>query len=190
MEAAAPNSPPKCWRWTNREKASIVRKVKRKVGEGVSIRAACKEMHIIPKQYCARKEIVEDGTLRINLCAYNDCKGPTNILDEVDEELLKFVFELRETGMPVSANMVRVQACMLCREFRGKSKDAQMMSTRRWLKQHSLVHRMGTNESQRDPRETATEALDYIKGVRPLLAQPNCHADFIINMDQTPIFFQ
>ena len=43
---------------------------------------------------------------------------------------------------------------------------------------------MGTHESQRDPRETSTEALDYMQHVRVKLAQPNRHADYIINMDQ------
>ena len=48
---------------------------------------------------------------------------------------------------------------------------------------------MGTHESQRDPRETAAEALDYMQHVRVKLAQPNRHSDYIINMDQTPIPF-
>ena len=48
---------------------------------------------------------------------------------------------------------------------------------------------MGTHESQRDPRETAAEALDYMQHIRVKLAQPNRHSDYIINMDQTPIPF-
>ena len=48
---------------------------------------------------------------------------------------------------------------------------------------------MGTHESQRDPRETAAEALDYMQHIRVKLAEPNQHADYIINMDQTPIPF-
>ena len=48
---------------------------------------------------------------------------------------------------------------------------------------------MGTHESQHDPCETATEAHDYMQHVRVKLTQPNQHADYIINMDQTPIPF-
>ena len=48
---------------------------------------------------------------------------------------------------------------------------------------------MGTHKSQCDPCKAATEALDYMQHIRVKLAQPNRHADYIINMDQTPIPF-
>ena len=48
---------------------------------------------------------------------------------------------------------------------------------------------MGTHESQKDPRETESEALDFKESIRPKLMQPCRHQDFIINMDQTPVPF-
>ena len=60
---------------------------------------------------------------------------------------------------------------------------------RRWIRNHSPVHRMGTHESQRSPSETAGLAQDYVQTIRPKLVQSNCHEDFILNMDQTPVQF-
>ena len=34
-----------------------------------------------------------------------------------------------------------------------------------------------------------TEALDFIRVVRPMLVQPTRLQDYILNMDQTPVFF-
>ena len=48
---------------------------------------------------------------------------------------------------------------------------------------------MGTHECQRHPSETAGEAMDFMEIARREVAQPNCHQDFILNMDQTPIPF-
>ena len=48
---------------------------------------------------------------------------------------------------------------------------------------------MGTHESQKDPRETATDAKDFVESVRGKLTELCRHQDFIINMDQTPVPF-
>ena len=48
---------------------------------------------------------------------------------------------------------------------------------------------MGTYVSQKPPAETVELSKDFLEIVRPLLNQPNRHKDFIINMDQTPVFF-
>jgi hypothetical protein len=48
---------------------------------------------------------------------------------------------------------------------------------------------MGTHESQRSPTKTAGLAQDYVQAVRPKLVKSNCHEDYILNMDQTPVPF-
>ena len=78
---------------------------------------------------------------------------------------------------------------MLSRLYKEKATNMKEKIVSRFVASHGLKHSMGTHESQRDPRETATEALDYMQHVRVKLAQPNRHADYIINMDQTPIPF-
>jgi hypothetical protein len=122
--------------------------------------------------------------------AYTTCPGSPSILAPIDEELLRFVFELREQGNAVSSNIISIKASRLLREFKEKSKRNKLDIVRRWTKHHSLVYRMGTHESSRNPASVANEAIDFIVFVaRPLVVQPNRHPDYIINMDQTPVFF-
>ena len=85
--------------------------------------------------------------------------------------------------------MVALKASSLSRLFKEKTTNAKEKIVSRFVASHGLKHRMGTHESKCDPHETATEALDYMQHVRVKLAQPNRHADCIINMDQTPIHF-
>ena len=115
--------------------------------------------------------------------------GMASILKEHEEVLLRFIFELQEQGIQVSLGMVALKASSLSRSFKEKTTNAKKKIVSRFVASHGLKHRMGTHESQRDPRETAAEALDYMQHVRVKLAQPNRHADYIINMDQTPIPF-
>ena len=115
--------------------------------------------------------------------------GMASILKEHEEVLLRFIFELREQGIQVSLGMVALKASSLSRLFKEKTKNVKGKVVSRFVASHGLEHRMGTHKSQHDPRETATEALDYMLHVRVKLAQPNRHADYIINRDQTPIPF-
>ena len=115
--------------------------------------------------------------------------GMASILKEHEEVLLRFIFELQEQGIQVSLGMVALKASSLSHLFKEKTTNAKEKIVSRFVASHGLKHRMGTHESQRDPHKTATEALDYMQHVRVKLAQPNQHADCIINMDQTPIPF-
>jgi hypothetical protein len=63
------------------------------------------------------------------------------------------------------------------------------MVTRRFLKKHSLVYRMGTKVSQRSPGEVGEEATEFQEFIRPMLLGPERSLHWIINMDQTPVFF-
>ncbi|KAI2512695.1 pogo transposable element with KRAB domain [Fragilaria crotonensis] len=118
-------------------------------------------------------------------------RGKDSCLTAHKQELLQFIFELREQGMAVSVRMVAVRAAQLSEQFHMKSRDAQYHSARRFIRSQGLVFRLGTNESQRSPAQVAAEALDYIQNVaRPKVSQEGGrHEDFILNMDQTPIPF-
>jgi hypothetical protein len=48
---------------------------------------------------------------------------------------------------------------------------------------------MGMHESQRRPDEVAAEASDYMAVMRRLVDGPHRDRRFILNMDQTPVFF-
>jgi transposase len=167
----------------------MVRNVKRYVAGGGSIRKACRALNITTKQYRDWAKIVKTLTER-NPRAKSSFSGPKSILDPIKQELLSFIFVLREQGMAVSIRMVVIKALGLMREFREKTREARYHIVRRWIKHHGLVHRMGTHESQKAPSKTAKLAEDYMAvTVRPLLSQPNRSQDYILNMDQTPVPF-
>jgi hypothetical protein len=48
---------------------------------------------------------------------------------------------------------------------------------------------MGTHESQRKPEEVEGEAKDYMRLIRPFVIGNNRDPRFILNMDQTPVYF-
>ena len=57
------------------------------------------------------------------------------------------------------------------------------------MKAQGLVHQLGTHESQKAPKETQTEALDFMDVICPKLQLQCQNKVFILNMDQTPIPF-
>jgi hypothetical protein len=124
-----------------------------------------------------------------NSKAKSTAKGPTSVLAPIENDLLKFIFGLREQGFAVSISAVVVQASRLKSEFQRKSSRAKYQSVRRWIRKHSFVHRMGTHESQQSPSKTAGLAQDYAQTIRPEIVQSNRHEDYILNMDQTHVPF-
>ena len=152
----------------------MVRSVKRRLEEGGSIRCACRELNIIPKQYREWLKMSAMLTAHANTNAKSVCKGVTSVLAPIEDDLLKFFFELREQGFAVSISPVVIQATPLMPAgFQRKSSRARYQCVRRWIKKHSFVHRMGTHENQQSPAETAGNALDYVETIRQQLVQNN-----------------
>ena len=176
--------------WTIQEKRCIVRNIQRRITlDGKSIRKACKDVNIDHKQFLSWRQQCGRDVKLYNPRARSLCAGPKSILDKIAEDLLKYIFELREQGMAVSITTVMLKACHLSRVFKDKTRTAQYASARRFVQKHGYVHRLGTNESQRSPSETANDAKDFMQYIRPVVVQNNRHHDYILNMDQTPIPF-
>ena len=68
------------------------------------------------------------------------CKGRDSLLIPYTDTLLSFIFELRETGMPVSTTMVPMEAAQICCDFREKTREAQVSITKQFVKIHGMVH--------------------------------------------------
>ena len=60
---------------------------------------------------------------------------------------------------------------------------------RRILQSHSIVIRAKTHQAQRHPKEIVDEAKHFVSRITPLLTSPNRDQRYIINMDQTQVFF-
>ena len=75
------------------------------------------------------------------------CKSIESLLVPYTDTLLSFIFELRETGMPVSTTMVLMKAAQICHEFHEKTIEAQVSITKQFVKVHRMVHQIGTHLS-------------------------------------------
>jgi glycine cleavage system protein P-like pyridoxal-binding family len=52
------------------------------------------------------------------------------MLEPVEQELLLYIFELREQGFAVSISMIVLKACTLMQEFKEKSREARYHTVR------------------------------------------------------------
>ena len=173
-------------RYTARKSQGILPKARHmQEDEGVTLRYAAARLGIYPfplLRWSRRHSVLGDVAFRRKNSV---CAGPLLQLKAIEEPLLRFVFEMREQGMPVSTLMVTVKASQLSVEFAAKTVTARRSAVKSFLCAHSLVYRMGTHVAQRDPEEVHGEATDYMNSVRPLMEGDHRDQRFILNMDQT-----
>ena len=89
--------------------------------------------------------------------------GLTGQLEEIKDDLLKWLFKWCKTGIAFSHFLVIFQASYLSPEFAQKSPMAKMSVMHHFLKKHSLVYCLGTHESQKPPEETLLKSLNFLK---------------------------
>ena len=115
-----------------------------------------------------------------NSKAKSTAKGPSSVYTPMENDLLKFIFKL---WFAVSISAVVIQASRLTYNFEQKFSRVRYQSLRRWIRKYT------THESQQSPPKTAGLTQDFVQTIRPKLVHSNCHADFILYMDQTPVPF-
>ena len=115
--------------------------------------------------------------------------GVTSFLSLYTDNLLSFIFEMRETGMAVSVNSIVLKASQLSRKFREKTITARHSAMHRFINVHGFVHWMGTHFSQCQPSEMEEIAADFICVTWEKLQMSCRDESYIINMDQTPVPF-
>ena len=116
-------------------------------------------------------------------------QGSKSILEPYDEELLRYIFELREQHFGVSVLIIIDKAKTLSAAFCHKSCAAQDAIICQWIKWHNFVHRCVTHQCQRLAVEVEEDALWFIEEMKAYLKAPFCHRDYILNMDQTAIYY-
>lgn len=115
--------------------------------------------------------------------------GPKGQLEPITDELLQFIFARREQGVAVSRHTVVLKASKLLPGFSVKTGTAKYAAVRRFLRLHNLVYRIGTHVSQKAPELAHDDAIDFVKIIRPFLHGPSRDPRWILNMDQTPVFY-
>lgn len=116
--------------------------------------------------------------------------GRKSALEGIKDQLLAWIDNLRHQGMAVSVNMVVVKACSLDEHFHNsRTFHAKYKAVRRLLKSNNFSIRAKTHEAQRPLFQVQEEARTFLNLMKPTLLTANRHPDFILNMDQTAVFF-
>ncbi len=115
-------------------------------------------------------------------------KGPASILWEVEEELMAYIHLWHQKGFPVSRLLLVWKVGQLRTEFAKKTLAARKMVVSRFLARNQLTHRVATHKAQRCPGEVRNEALAHLEVQVPQVNDSCRHQDFIMNMDQTPVY--
>jgi DDE superfamily endonuclease len=179
------------------QKLSMVRTLEEHThndADGASLRAVARELGVdasVLHRWKMQRPKLEAFLSRVNVhvntrAASLHC-GRTSCLNEIEDDLLAYIWEHREQGMPVSIRMVVNKAGQLLPAFRLKTDRAKDMSIRRFVAANGIVHRVQTHVSQETGDAVITKATDWMAQIRPILVGRDHR--FIINMDQTPIFF-
>ena len=176
-------------RFTLQEKLMYLQLIRRKFDKGLSLWEASKSINISHKQILDWKKYAGKMKSKNNQHAKSLGDGVTSFLSPYTDNLLSIIFEMRETGMAVSANSIVLKASQLSREFRGKTYTARHSAMCRFINVHGFMHQMGTHLSQHQPSEMEEIAADFVCVTCEKL-QMSCRDEaYIINMDQTPVPF-
>ena len=180
-------------RYTARRKRGLVATAKRMQAEGILLRAATEELRVSVANLSrwvlqGMGEINHlDKILRSKKKAA--LTGPSSQLKAIEGDLLRYIFEQREQGVEIKVFTVVLRASFISPEFREKSFTARCSCVKRFMHAHSFAYRMGTHTSQRPPAEVEGEASDFMRFVRVIVSGGNRDRRFILNMDQTPVYF-
>jgi hypothetical protein len=149
--------------------------------------SACRVYKIQPSQYRRWKAKEPAMKKAINQKATTLHAGPPSCIMHLEDDILEWFDTMRGRGLVMNINMIVMKAAELDGVFRRRTMWSKLQAVRRLNSKYGLVYRATTNESQRLPSEVREEALGYVEAVRPRLV--GRHEDYIINMDQTPVFF-
>ena len=175
--------------YTSREKLRLLDAIEERLDGGEALRSCCRALDIQPSQVRrwkkARHELANpEAAHRNSLHA-----GRASVLAPLENQLMRWFFELREQGFIISVRLFTLKACELSAAFRRKTERAKYLAVRRFLVSNKIVLQAITHECQRPPQMLRQEALDFIASIRPKVNAPNRDNRFVLNMDQTPIFF-
>ena len=149
-------------RWfTLQEKLMYLQVIRWKVDKGFSLWEASKSIHISHKQILDWKKQAATMKNLNNQHAKSLGDVVTSFLSPYTDDLLSFIFKMKETGMAVSGNSIILKASQLSGEFREKTYTARHSAMHQFINVHSFVHQM-SHLSQRQPSEMEEIATDFI----------------------------
>ena len=98
-------------RFTLYEKMAAVRQIQCNIeGGNLSIRVTCKATNLHHKQFITWKRDIVRMQEKRNKKAKSMCLGQSSVLHAFEDQLLCYIFELREQGMAVLSRLVIIKA--------------------------------------------------------------------------------
>ena len=149
-------------KFTLQEKLMYLWVIHWKVDKGFSLQEASKLINISHKQILDWKKQAATMKNKNNQQTKSLGDGVTPFLSPYTDNLLSFIFKMRETGMAASVNSIVLKASQLSSEFREKTYTARHSAVHRFINVHGFMHQMGTHLSQCQPSEMEEIATDSI----------------------------
>ena len=175
--------------FTTTEKRKIVTDIVSKK-DTVSLRSLCRENNIQIKQFQEWKKAFDENPFPSKRpTAKSFHTGRTSTIKHLEPEILSWFQERSGVGVRTTIPMIVVHLSKLDSDFRRKSENARKHAVRRVLQRHNIVYRQVTHESQKAPQETIETATEFMESVRSRMESGFRHQDYILNMDETPIYF-
>ena len=109
-------------------------------------------------------------------------------IGDSDDEILKWILQQREMHIPVSRQSIQDYAKRLCTET-----NPDFVASSGWLdkfmRRHHLSLRSRTSMSQKLPADLEDKVSSFHQFVRKQRIEDEYEENFIVNMDETPVFF-
>ena len=113
---------------------------------------------------------------------------PLSYNEDIDMELCQWILEMRDLHLPVQRKHVQRKAMALIQPTQPSFK-ASAGWLEKFLKRHSLTLRRNTSIQQKLPAQLEEKLSSFLCDVKALRAQHGFPNELIINMNETPVYF-
>jgi DDE superfamily endonuclease len=172
----------------NKEKLLLLDLIEERFNKGESKRYLCKEYGIATKQereWRRKKALIETADPESR--SLN--KGGTPLLEPFNEDLVSFIKERKADDLVLDVASMISEVIRFIPEFEAERYGTQKTLIWRWFKQHNYSWRAITSQGPKSKTEQRQKALSFVEAIRPMLVGNHVDFDFVINMDQTALFF-
>jgi hypothetical protein len=183
-----------CMRYTTRRKLALLRMVKcLQDKEGILLTKSAESVQVSALLILRWAKLFSLGNNPIKALLKTKKKsihpGPLGQLKPLKEALLKYIFKQHRQGIKVSTLSIAAVVLNLSTKLSDKDFVARCSTIEHFVRAHLMVYWVGTHLCQRKPEEMGVEASNYMRLILPLLFSPHRDWRFILNMDQTPVYF-